>query len=70
MAAPGLTMPNPWTIIGWLVLLALVVVVFVVVSTWLQMQADKAGAAVVRTADVPPDARPAGAREPLHGAPS
>lgn len=63
-------MPNPWNIIGWLVLLALVLAVVVVVGLALEKQAEKERErerelaerpAIVRTADAPAEAREAGA---------
>jgi len=58
-------MPNPWTIIGWLVLLALVLAVVVVVGLAMEKAAEKERErerpAIVRTADAPAGAREAGA---------
>lgn len=62
-------MPNPWNVIGWLLLIGIVLAVVVVALTFLAQQQEKAQA-IVRTADVPPDARPADAPERSHVAPS
>lgn len=55
-------MPNPWNIIGWIfvvaIVLALVVVLFLAVEA---AQPKPAAASIVRTADVPTGARDAAA---------
>jgi hypothetical protein len=58
-------MPNPWTIIGWLLLVAIVLALVVVLFLAVEAAQPKAPAAsIVRTADVPPNAREAAAGAP------
>lgn len=65
-------MPNPWTIIGWLVLLALVLAVVVVVAMAMEKQAtaERERAAVKPDRVIPTDDVPSGAREAGMGLPS